>query len=138
MDETFRSDVIEGYALTQPSLVLGSAMKAVELYADARVQVALSMTNRHGLIAGAARDAQGAAADGTRGTGGAGARPAGDPAPDERSTSRSPFEVRGSDRAAHPVGVRNAVREVDAGGPQPSRPRYERKPAMSIGLSALP
>jgi hypothetical protein len=42
-----------GYALTEPGLVLGSPMLGAELANDARVQVALSMMNRHGLIAGA-------------------------------------------------------------------------------------
>src|ERR1044071_3355285 len=42
-----------GYGLTEPSLVIGSPMLDGELDNDARVQVALSMMNRHGLIAGA-------------------------------------------------------------------------------------
>src|ERR1044071_5318329 len=42
-----------GYGLTEPSLVIGSPMLRDELANGARVQVALSMMNRHGLIAGA-------------------------------------------------------------------------------------
>ena len=38
---------------TEPALVIGSPMHDGELVNDARVQVALSMLNRHGLIAGA-------------------------------------------------------------------------------------
>ena len=39
--------------LTEPGLVIGSPMLDGELANDTRVQVALSMLNRHGLIAGA-------------------------------------------------------------------------------------
>jgi DNA helicase HerA-like ATPase len=53
MDEAFRSEMASGYALTEPGLVIGSPMLGDELLTDVRVQVALSMTNRHGLIAGA-------------------------------------------------------------------------------------
>ena len=42
-----------GYALTEPSLVLGSPMEEGVPFNGARVQVALSILNRHGLIAGA-------------------------------------------------------------------------------------
>jgi hypothetical protein len=42
-----------GYALTEPGLILGSPMLGDALANEARVQVALSMMNRHGLIAGA-------------------------------------------------------------------------------------
>src|ERR1700704_2361470 len=42
-----------GYALSEPSLIIGSPMLDGEPANDARVQVALSMMNRHGLIAGA-------------------------------------------------------------------------------------
>jgi DNA helicase HerA-like ATPase len=42
-----------GYALEEPSLVLGSPMLDGVPYNGARVQVALSILNRHGLIAGA-------------------------------------------------------------------------------------
>jgi DNA helicase HerA-like ATPase len=53
MDESFRDEMTSGYALTEPAVVIGSPMLDGDLYNDARVQVALSMLNRHGLIAGA-------------------------------------------------------------------------------------
>ena len=53
MDKAFHDAMTAGYALTEPGLVLGSPMLDGELANDARVQVALSMLNRHGLIAGA-------------------------------------------------------------------------------------
>ena len=52
MDKAFHDAMAAGYALTEPGLVLGSPMVDGELANDARVQVALSMLNRHGLIAG--------------------------------------------------------------------------------------
>ena len=53
MDQAFRDAITAGYTLDEPTLVLGSAMHDGELFNDTRVQVALSMLNRHGLIAGA-------------------------------------------------------------------------------------
>jgi DNA helicase HerA-like ATPase len=53
MDQAFRDEMTKGYALSEPGLVIGSPMVGGELFNDARVQVALSMMNRHGLIAGA-------------------------------------------------------------------------------------
>jgi uncharacterized protein len=53
MDKAFHDAMATGYALTEPALTLGSPMRDGELANDARVQVALSMLNRHGLIAGA-------------------------------------------------------------------------------------
>jgi DNA helicase HerA-like ATPase len=53
MDQAFRDEMATGYALTDGALVLGSPMLGGELDNDHRVQVALSMMNRHGLIAGA-------------------------------------------------------------------------------------
>ena len=53
MDDAFRREMIDGYAVTGPALVLGSPMLGAEVLTEARVQVALPMTNRHGLIAGA-------------------------------------------------------------------------------------
>jgi DNA helicase HerA-like ATPase len=53
MDQGFRDEMATGYGLTEPSLILGSPMLGGELDNEARVQVALSMMNRHGLIAGA-------------------------------------------------------------------------------------
>ena len=53
MDKAFHDAIATGYALTEPGIIIGSAMQGDELVNDARVQVALSMLNRHGLIAGA-------------------------------------------------------------------------------------
>ncbi len=53
MDQAFRDAMTAGYALSEPGFVIGSPMRDDELDNDARVQVALSMLNRHGLIAGA-------------------------------------------------------------------------------------
>ena len=53
MDKAFHDAMTAGYGLTEPGLVIGSPMLGGELANDARVQVALSMLNRHGLIAGA-------------------------------------------------------------------------------------
>ena len=55
MDQAFKDAITTGYALpeSEPSVILGSAMVDGELFNDTRVQVALSMMNRHGLIAGA-------------------------------------------------------------------------------------
>ena len=53
MDQAFHDAMTAGYALSEPGLVIGSPMLGTELDNEARVQVALSMLNRHGLIAGA-------------------------------------------------------------------------------------
>ncbi|MEX1173043.1 MAG: helicase HerA-like domain-containing protein [Chloroflexota bacterium] len=53
MDQPFRDAITAGYTLDEPSIVIGSAMHQGELFNDTRVQVALSMLNRHGLVAGA-------------------------------------------------------------------------------------
>jgi DNA helicase HerA-like ATPase len=53
MDAAFKKQMADGYALDQPSLLLGRPMLNDELDNDAQVQVALSILNRHGLIAGA-------------------------------------------------------------------------------------
>ena len=53
MDKAFHDAMSAGYGLTEPGLVIGSPMLDGELANDTRVQVALSMLNRHGLIAGA-------------------------------------------------------------------------------------
>jgi DNA helicase HerA-like ATPase len=53
MDQAFRDEMAQGYGLTEPGLIIGSPMLGTELDNDARIQVALSMMNRHGLIAGA-------------------------------------------------------------------------------------
>jgi hypothetical protein len=53
MDQAFRDAMTSGYTLTEPTLIIGSAMQDGEPFNDTRVQIALSMLNRHGLIAGA-------------------------------------------------------------------------------------
>jgi DNA helicase HerA-like ATPase len=53
MDQSFRGEMTAGYALAEPGLIIGSPMLDGELVNEARIQVALSMMNRHGLIAGA-------------------------------------------------------------------------------------
>ncbi len=53
MDKAFHDAMAVGYELTEPGVVIGSPMHDGELANDARVRVALSMLNRHGLIAGA-------------------------------------------------------------------------------------
>src|SRR5580765_6281491 len=53
MAQAFRDEMTQSYALTEPALIIGSPMLDGELGNDARVQVALSMMSRHGLIAGA-------------------------------------------------------------------------------------
>ncbi len=53
MDDAFRTEMTQGYALTQPGVPLGSPMHAGELLPEVRVQLATAMVARHGLIAGA-------------------------------------------------------------------------------------
>src|SRR4029078_2168762 len=53
VNQAFRDAMTAGYGLTEPGLVIGSPMLDGEVDNDARVQVALTMLNRHGLIAGA-------------------------------------------------------------------------------------
>jgi hypothetical protein len=53
MDQAFRDAMTAGYALDEPSLVLGSAIHGGEFLNEPRVALPLSMANRHGLIAGA-------------------------------------------------------------------------------------
>ena len=53
MDDAFRSEMAEGYALDEPAVILGSPILGDEVLPEVRVQVALSRINRHGLIAGA-------------------------------------------------------------------------------------
>jgi DNA helicase HerA-like ATPase len=53
VDKSFRDEMAQGYALTEPGIIVGSPMLGDELLNEARVQVAQSMMNRHGLIAGA-------------------------------------------------------------------------------------
>src|SRR5262245_22509217 len=53
MNDAFVEAMRQGYALDEPAIVIGSPMHEGEVANDARVQVALSMMNRHGLVAGA-------------------------------------------------------------------------------------
>jgi DNA helicase HerA-like ATPase len=53
MDKGFHDAMAAAYALAEPGLVFGSPMLDGEPVNDARVQIGLSMLNRHGLIAGA-------------------------------------------------------------------------------------
>ena len=53
MNDAFVEAMRTGYALDEPSIVIGSPMHEGELTNETRVQVALSMMNRHGLVAGA-------------------------------------------------------------------------------------
>ena len=53
MDQAFRDEIAAGYALDEPSVVLGSPILGDELLNETRVRLALSMATRHGLIAGA-------------------------------------------------------------------------------------
>jgi DNA helicase HerA-like ATPase len=53
MAQSFHDAMAAAYALDEPSIVLGSPMDGTAALPDLRVQVALSMVNRHGLIAGA-------------------------------------------------------------------------------------
>jgi DNA helicase HerA-like ATPase len=49
----FKDSMKSGYALDEPAILLGSPIDGSTVAADVRVQVAISMLNRHGLIAGA-------------------------------------------------------------------------------------
>jgi hypothetical protein len=51
--DAFVKQMRDGYALSEPALVIGSALLDNEPLNDPRVQVALSVLNRHGLVAGA-------------------------------------------------------------------------------------
>ena len=53
MDQAFRDAITAGYTFDEPTLIIGSAMHDGELFNDVRVQVPLSILNRHGLVAGA-------------------------------------------------------------------------------------
>jgi DNA helicase HerA-like ATPase len=53
MNEGFAGAMQEGYGLTEPAVVLGSAILDDEVLERPRVAVALSVLNRHGLVAGA-------------------------------------------------------------------------------------
>jgi DNA helicase HerA-like ATPase len=53
MTDAFARAMAEGYKLDQPALVLGAPMLDGQVAGTAKVQVALSVLNRHGLICGA-------------------------------------------------------------------------------------
>ncbi len=53
MAARFKDAMADGYALKEPSIVLGSPLDGDKALPEIRIQVALSMLNRHGLIAGA-------------------------------------------------------------------------------------
>ncbi len=53
MDQAFREAMTAGYTFNEPTLIIGSAMQDGELFNDTRVQVPMSILNRHGLVAGA-------------------------------------------------------------------------------------
>jgi DNA helicase HerA-like ATPase len=53
MDAAFRSAMEAGYRLDEPSVVVGGAMHDGEVLQEPHVAVALSILNRHGLVAGA-------------------------------------------------------------------------------------
>jgi DNA helicase HerA-like ATPase len=53
MDQAFRDAITAGYTFNEPTLVIGSAMHGGELFNDVRVQIPMSILNRHGLVAGA-------------------------------------------------------------------------------------
>jgi hypothetical protein len=53
VDQAFHDAMASGYASSEPTIVLGSPFLGSEVAADIRVQVGLSMLNRHGLVAGA-------------------------------------------------------------------------------------
>ena len=53
MDQAFRDAIAAGYTFNEPTLIIGSAMRDGELFNDVRVQVPMSILNRHGLVAGA-------------------------------------------------------------------------------------
>src|SRR6266480_4197559 len=53
MKDGFVRQMRDGYSLSEPALVIGSALLDNEPLNDPRVQVALSVLNRHGLVAGA-------------------------------------------------------------------------------------
>jgi uncharacterized protein len=53
MSVDFRQAMEDGYALDEPAIHLGAPMAAGEALTGVRVQVGLSMLNRHGLVAGA-------------------------------------------------------------------------------------
>ena len=52
-DSQFHDGMAQGYAFTEPTIVLGGPMLGADVLTDVKVQAPLSMMNRHGLVAGA-------------------------------------------------------------------------------------
>jgi hypothetical protein len=53
MAQTFREAMEAAYALDEPAIFIGAPLEGTEALTGVKVQVALSMLNRHGLVAGA-------------------------------------------------------------------------------------
>jgi uncharacterized protein len=53
MTGKFKDAMLAGYTLKEPAVLLGSPLDGTTVLPDVRIQVALSVLNRHGLIAGA-------------------------------------------------------------------------------------
>jgi uncharacterized protein len=53
MAQTFREAMEAAYALNEPALYIGAPLEGAEALTGLKIQVALSMLNRHGLVAGA-------------------------------------------------------------------------------------
>jgi DNA helicase HerA-like ATPase len=53
MAVSFKDAMKSGYSLDEPGILLGSPIDGTTVAGDVRIQVAISMLNRHGLIAGA-------------------------------------------------------------------------------------
>jgi Helicase HerA-like C-terminal len=53
LNDAFVEAMKSGYTLEEPAIVIGSPIREGEFSNETRVQVALSMMNRHGLVAGA-------------------------------------------------------------------------------------
>jgi hypothetical protein len=53
MAQTFKEAMVAGYEVKEPALHLGAPLDGRDALTGVRVQVALSMLNRHGLVAGA-------------------------------------------------------------------------------------
>jgi DNA helicase HerA-like ATPase len=52
-ESTFRGAMEAAYALDEPAILLGAPLEGTEALTGVRVEVALAMLNRHGLVAGA-------------------------------------------------------------------------------------
>jgi len=65
MEPAFEQEMKDGYALSEPGLVLGSPFLGNETLKGTPVQLAQSMVNRHGLIAGATGTISGSSLEGS-------------------------------------------------------------------------